>query len=71
LHQPLVEALPPVLQKLGATSPHPLAIFVSCIGTYPLILGLSWLYYQHCELPSIALGKMFLRKTGEAGERGE
>jgi peptidoglycan/LPS O-acetylase OafA/YrhL len=33
-----------------------------CVAAYPFILAVSWLSYRFCERPSIALGKIFLRK---------
>lgn len=63
LHHPLIMAVPYVLHKLKIMPLHPLAVFIICICTYPVIVALSWLYYRNCELRCIGVGKLFLRKA--------
>lgn len=60
-HQPLVRAFPRALRALGVVSLSSLATFALCLCLYPLLLGLAGLCYKYCELPSIALGKRFMR----------
>lgn len=66
LHQPFLGLIPGVLSKLKIMLPG-LALFALCMGAYPFILALAWLYHTQCELRSIALGKLFIRRAHEAG----
>jgi peptidoglycan/LPS O-acetylase OafA/YrhL len=62
LQQPLLIAVCIWIPLHFATPVHPLVMLALCIAAYPFILAVSWLSYRFCERPSIALGKIFLRK---------
>ncbi len=63
LHEPVLQATPLLLQRIGILSPHPLQLILLYVCAYPVFVGLSYLYHRYCELPSIAFGKRFLRKA--------
>jgi peptidoglycan/LPS O-acetylase OafA/YrhL len=41
---------------------HPLVIFAICLASWAVIVPLSRLSYEYCELPSIALGKRWQKR---------
>jgi len=58
LHQPLLLAIPRVAAKFASgVYIHPLVMFFICVASWVVIVPISRLSYQFCELPSIALGK--------------
>ena len=60
LHQPLLLAIPSIAAKVTSGAHiHPLFLFILCLASWVLIVPLARLSYQFCELPSIALGKLF------------
>lgn len=64
LHQPILGTTHQILEQLNGSPAHPLVIFAACMLWYPLILGLSQLFFRWVEMPSIALGR-FMWKRGQ------
>jgi peptidoglycan/LPS O-acetylase OafA/YrhL len=65
LHEPLIETVPLFFKRFAHMPNHPIVLYGACLLTYPFILLVSWLYYKHCEMRSIGLGKLFLPRTGK------
>ncbi|MDF0644729.1 MAG: acyltransferase [Nitrospira sp.] len=62
VHQPILswlrrQAFPAVF----GSDMHPFMIVLLCMGAWLPILSLAWLLYRFIEIPSISLGKQFLR----------
>ena len=62
-HQPLLSELARVVHGLGTFGQQPFVRFLVCLGSYPVFFALSSLYYRRIELPSIAVGKLCLRRA--------
>jgi peptidoglycan/LPS O-acetylase OafA/YrhL len=65
-HQPIVAAVPRLVSKIApGVHIHPLLMFVFCISLWILVVPMAWLSYKFCELPSIALGKLFYARKSQ------
>ncbi|MGC3990876.1 MAG: acyltransferase [Chthoniobacteraceae bacterium] len=61
LHMPVITWLAHLYRQHGVMINRTYLMFAVCLSTYFIILFGSWLYYKVIELPSIALGKQFLK----------
>ena len=66
LHDPFLYWLRKALPSSLTNDIHPFFIFLLCMGAWIPILSLAWLFYRFIEIPSINLGKQFLRQRQSA-----
>jgi len=63
LHQPMLLIIPRIAEHAAPhVHLHPLVIFAICLASWAVIVPLSRLSYEYCELPSIALGKRWQKR---------